>query len=303
MISSPSKGGLFSHLSEAKYTMSIRTAFQGVHGAYSELAARKILGRDLIMIPCETFDLVFAKVTDGSARQGIIPIENSLAGSIHLNYDLLLSHRLYIVGETHLRIEHLLMCHPRSSFRKLTGIRSHPQALAQCSAFFRSHRAIKALPYFDTAGAARSIAEEGCLNIGAIAGGYAAKLYDLKILRSNLENSSRNFTRFLVIGRKPWKPHPGIRTKTSIVFRPSANRPGILFHILGVFALREIDLVKIESRPDPHSPFDYLFYVDLAGGPQEARVARAFEHLKEVVSYFRILGTYAAGQTDFPRQK
>ena len=281
----------------------MRAAFQGVHGAYSELAARKILGNGISAIPCETFDMVFAKVGAGSARRGVIPIENSLAGSIHQNYDLFLSHDLHIVGETHLRVEHLLMCHPRSSFRNLKAVRSHPQALAQCSKFFHTHRAIRALPYFDTAGAAKSIADEMRLDIGAIAGGYAARLYGLKILRTNLENSANNFTRFLVISRSPWKATRGVRTKTSIVFRPSSNRPGILFHILGVFALREIDLLKIESRPDPHSPFDYLFYIDLAGGPQEPHVAHAFEHLKEVVSYLRILGTYPAGTTRFSRGK
>lgn len=272
----------------------MNVAFQGVHGAYSELAAREILGPRISTTPCATFEQVFTAVEKGKADRGLIPIENSLAGSIHQNYDLLLAHRLHIVGETYLRIEHVLACHPRSNLRKLLAVRSHPQALAQCSEFFRKHPSLLAEPYYDTAGAAESIARGDHREIGAIAGEYAARLYGLRILKRNIENSQHNFTRFLVVARTPWHYHRTSTTRTSIVITPAENRPGILFHILGAFALRGIDLLKIESRPDPRSPFQYLFYVDLAGGPHEQRVARAFDHLREIVSEFRILGTYPA---------
>jgi prephenate dehydratase len=270
----------------------MKIAFQGMHGAYSEVASKRLYGRSCATVPCREFEEVFEAVEDGRTDRGIIPIENSLAGSIHQNYDLLLSHRLHIVAESHLRVEHVLMCHPSSSFDHLTEVRSHPQALAQCSRFFARYKRIRAAAYFDTAGAAESIRLEGLRHCGAIANAYAAQLYGLKILRRNLENERHNFTRFLLLSRKPWKPQHGIPTKTSIAFTPAKNQVGILFRLLGVFSLRDIDLMKIESRPDPRQPFEYLFYVDFAGGPSDDRVARALEHLQEMVSHFRLLGTY-----------
>jgi prephenate dehydratase len=269
-----------------------RIAFQGVHGANSEVAARKVFGARSSTQPWESFDEVFAAVAGGRASHGIIPIENSLAGSIHQNYDLLLSHSLHIVGETQLRIQHALMVPPGVTMRQVHFVRSHPQALAQCSEFFRAHRAIRPVPYFDTAGAAESLAAEKRNDIGAIANAYAARLYGLTVLRRNVENRENNMTRFLVLGLSPWRPRKGIRTKTSIVFSPARNQVGILFKILGVFALRDIDLIKIESRPDPRTTFSYLFYCDLAGNPAQEKIARALEHLREMVSHFRILGVY-----------
>ncbi len=272
----------------------MRVAYQGVRGAYSELAALRALGRKTSPVPCETFDEVFRAVTDGGADRGVIPIENSLAGSIHQNYDLLLDHALHIVGEAHLKVEHVLMALPGSSMRSLKRIRSHPQALAQCDRFFRRHPRLVAEPYFDTAGAAASVAAEGARDVGAIASSYAARLYRLAVLKRQMENEPHNYTRFLVVSRRPWVPKSGVRTKCSIVFRPHRNIVGILFRILGVFALRDINLLKIESRPDPREPFSYLFYVDFAGTPLEAHTARALEHLQEMTSFFRLLGAYPA---------
>jgi prephenate dehydratase len=281
----------------------MNVAFQGVHGAYSEAAARTMLGKEIATSPCETFGEVFDRVERRRSDRGVIPIENSLAGSIHENYDLLLSHELHIVGETHERIEHALLCVPRSTLGDLTSIRSHPQALAQCSKYLLAHPALRPVPFFDTAGAAFALARDARPDIGAIAGAHAARLYGLKILKRNIENSTNNYTRFLVLSRTPWKFARGVKTRSSIVFTPAANRPGILFHILGVFALRDIDLLKIESRPDPRSPFEYRFYADIAGGPHEERVARAFEHLREIVSQFRLLGTYPAAAGPPPRRQ
>lgn len=276
-------------------------AFQGVHGAYSEVAAHTLFGRACQTLPKETFEKVFEAVEKGKADRGVIPIENSLAGSIHQNYDLLLSHHLYIVGETHLRIEHVLMCHPKSSARSLATVRSHPQALAQCSRFFARNTRLKPVAFFDTAGAAKYIADTHVRDTGAIASEYAAKLYGLKILRRHVENQPNNFTRFLAIGKKMWKPRRGSRSKCSLAFRPAKNEVGILFRILGVFALRGIDLLKVESRPDPHSPFEYLFYLDLDGSPEEKKVAKALDHLQEMVTHFRLLGVYPKGRRAFRR--
>lgn len=281
----------------------MKVTFQGIHGAYSEVAARELLGKTIITIPCETFRDVFERVERRGADRGVIPIENSLAGSIHENYDLLHAHSLHIIAETHIRVEHALLCRPGSALKDLRSVRSHPQALAQCSTFLHAHPRLRPDPFYDTAGAARSIAHEQRPDVGAIAAVHAARLYGLKVLKRNLENSTSNYTRFLVLSRAPWKHVRGAKTRTSIMFTPLTNRPGILFHILALFALREIDLLKIESRPDPRTPFAYLFYADIAGGPHEERVQRAFEHLREVVSDFRLLGTYRAGAPRFwPRR-
>jgi len=270
----------------------VKVAFQGIHGAYSEVAARTILGKSCDTVPLDSFEQVFEAVRTGKADRGVIPIENSLAGSIHQNYDLLLQNNLHIVGETHLRIEHALMCHPASHLRGLRQVRSHPQALAQCSRFFARHRRITPVAFYDTAGAARSVMEERNPEIGAIAGTYAARLYGLRILRVHLEDRSNNFTRFLVIAKKPRHPQRGVRTKCSVVFIPMQNQVGILFRILGVFALRDINLMKIESRPDPTSTFEYMFYLDFTGNPRNPKVAKAIDHLREMVTDFRLLGAY-----------
>lgn len=285
-------------------------AFQGVPGAYSQLACRQLLGKAVKTLPCETFDAVFAAVQKGKADLGVIPIENSLAGSIHQNYDLLLSHDLRIVGETRLKVEHVLMCHPAASLSDLREVRSHPQALAQCSRFFAKSKRIKAVPYFDTAGAAQSLSEEAPAHVGAIASSLAAELYGLKVLRRNLQNLAGNYTRFLAITKEsgmakarralgqPAGPRRGTKgaarsgLKTSLAFMPARNQVGVLFRTLGVFALRDIDLLKIESRPNPLKPFEYWFYLDFAGGQGEPQVDKALEHLKEIAGRLKILGSY-----------
>jgi prephenate dehydratase len=280
----------------------MKAAFQGVPGAYSQLACLQLLGKGVATLPCETFDAVFAAVAKGKADLGVIPIENSLAGSIHQNYDLLLSHDLVIAGETRLKVEHVLMCHPETGLASLKTVRSHPQALAQCSDFFAGNKGVKAVPYFDTAGAAESLAREAPEDVGAIASGLAAELYGLKVLKRNLQNRADNYTRFLAIvperGRERVQASlvraagKGEDLKTSLAFMPAKNQVGVLFRTLGVFALRDIDLLKIESRPNPESPFEYWFYLDFAGGRGEARVDKALDHLNEIAGRMKILGSY-----------
>lgn len=294
----------------------MKAAFQGVHGAYSDLACKQLFGSSCETIPCETFEDVFIAVEKGRVDQAVIPIENSLAGSIHQNYDLLLDRKVHIVGETHLKVEHVLMCHPSTAWKSLTMIRSHPQALAQCSKFFAQEKQVQAVVYFDTAGAAKSLVTEVPANIGAIASAYAAKLYKLKVLRTNLQNQPNNFTRFLALksGTIPLPANsqtalPSAKQrnrvsrkikapqKTSIAFMPGKNQVGILFRILGVFALRDIDLLKIESRPNPLSPFEYWFYVDFSGGVGESKVDKALDHLREMAAELKILGSYPIATT------
>ncbi len=308
----------------------MKAAFQGVHGAYSELASKQLLGSRTQTLPCESFEDVFDAVARGQAERGILPIENSLAGSIHQNYDLLLARDLHIVGEAHLKVEHVLMCHPSASLKSLDQVRSHPQALAQCSRFFAQNKRIKPVVYFDTAGAAESLVKEAPVHIGAIASAYAAELYGLKVLKRNLQNQPNNFTRFLAVAKHPLNRARGAGKravagavsasatdayKTSIAFMPNRNQVGILFNILGVFALREIDLLKIESRPNPLSPFEYWFYLDFAGaaarglagrGGGDAKVDQALEQLSGMASRLKVLGSYPraakAAPTGSPRK-
>lgn len=277
----------------------MRVAFQGVRGAFSEAAALKYFNGRCTTLESERFEDVFHAVQRRRADRGIIPIENSLAGSIHQNYDLLLAHKLHIVGEIHFRIEHVLMCHPSSSLKEITHVRSHPLALAQCSEQIARLKYVTPVSFFDTAGAAKSIINEDARDVAAIASTLAASLYGLKILKRNIENKAHNFTRFLLLARKPWIPRRRMKAKSSIVFAPASNHTGSLFQILGVFYVRNIDLLKIESRPDPHVPFEYLFYLDVAGTPAEKRVAEAFQHLQEKTKLFRLLGTYPMGKGEF----
>jgi arogenate/prephenate dehydratase len=277
-----------------RYYTTMKAAFQGVPGAYSEIAARKTLGPSCLTVPCNDFEDVFDAVASRRVDRGVIPIENSLAGSIHENYDHLVKHHLHIIGETHLRIEHALLARHGATLRAIKEVRSHPQALAQCSHFFARHPHAIPVSYFDTAGAARSLGEETGTHTAAIASIRAARLYGLSVVRRHIENSTDNFTRFLVISRTPVVPPLSEPAKCSISFTPVANRPGILFRILGVFSLRDIDLTKIESRPDPSSPFTYRFYLDFVGNPREPRTAKALDHLREIVKDLRLLGAYPA---------
>lgn len=271
----------------------MKIGFQGVPGAYSELASRQLFGAKCKTVPCDSFEDVFEAVDKGKVDRGMIPIENSLAGSIHLNYDLLLQHKLHIVGEAYLKVEHTLLTLSSTQLKDIREVRSHPQALAQCSHFFAKHRVIKPVAWFDTAGAARDIAQEKPANVAALASEYAGKLYGLKILRKGMQNKKNNFTRFLAIARRP-PPAPrqrGAKYKTSIVFG-AKNEAGSLFRILGIFAAHKIDLNKIESRPNPASPFEYRFYLDLAGGVSDANIKQALKELKNLTIDLRILGSY-----------
>jgi prephenate dehydratase len=276
-------------------------AYQGVPGAYSEMAARRLFP-DCKTLPCETFDDVFAAVEKKKADRGVIPVENSLGGSIHLNYDLLARHALTITREIYLRVEHALMVLPGVRLASLNKVISHPQALAQCSDFFAANPKIKASPWYDTAGAARSLAEagrdgtallDGDLNtLGAIASEVAAEIYSLKILKKKLQNRKDNYTRFLSIARTVEKRSVGGSLKTSLTMVPARNRAGVLHAITGVFAARGIDLSKIESRPDPDNAFDYRFYFDVAGSAKTSPLKDALRELKSLTRDLRVLGTY-----------
>lgn len=274
----------------------MRVAYQGEAGAYSERAAGILFGKSIRANPKSHFHQVFEAVHSKACDKGVIPIENSLAGSIHENFDLLRAHELAIIGECYLRIEHVLMAPRGVRLRDLRAVHSHPQALSQCSRFFLKHPHIEPVADYDTAGSAKWLAATHKERTGAIAGKQAAALYGLHILRRNLENNHWNFTRFLGVARRGSKPLKGSRLKTSILFVPARNRCGILFKMLGVFALRDINLLKIESRPLEGRAFEYVFYLDLEGHPGEAPVRGALDQLGEMSSEFRQFGAYPPGR-------
>jgi prephenate dehydratase len=272
----------------------IRAAFQGERGAFSETAARQLLGSRAETVPFRTFEEMFEAVSRAETDCAIVPIENSLAGSVHKNYDLLMEHNLEIIGETNVRIVHNLIAPAGVKLADVKRIYSHPVALAQCERFLRLRAEVEVVPAHDTAGSVRMIVERESRDEAAIAGAEAARVYRAAILVEGIEDNRENFTRFLLLTR----PRSAIRVegangerKTSLVIR-IYNRPGALFRALAALALRDIDLTKIESRPIEGRPWEYSFYLDFAGDRREERVARALDHLSELAESIRVLGSY-----------
>jgi prephenate dehydratase len=265
----------------------MKVAFQGEPGAYSEQAVFDYFG-DVETLPCEAFDVVFDSVISSACEAGLIPIENSLAGSIHQNYDLLLRHDLHIIGEYLLRVEHCLIAMPGVEKENIKKVISHPQALGQCAAYLRE-MGVKIESGYDTAGSVKLIKESGARDTAAIASRRAAEIYGMQILEEGIEDNPENYTRFLAISKTPGKPEG--EAKTSIVFTLK-NQPGALFKALSVFALRDIDLTKIESRPLQGKPWEYLFYIDFAGATHEETARKALDHLGEYALMLRVLGSY-----------
>jgi prephenate dehydratase len=264
-------------------------AFQGERGAFSEEAAYKLLGQKIQVLPCSTFESLFASVAKGKATRCLAPIENTLAGSVYENYDLLLKNDLYIVAEVKLRIVHNLIAFPGTTLRNLQRVYSHPVALAQCHKFFAAYPNIEKVPFYDTAGSVKMLAAERPAGSAAIASRVAASFYQARILKTHLEDHRENFTRFLLLSPKPVVAPRA--NKVAIVFS-TANVPGALYKCLSVFALRDIDLTKMESRPLSGRPWEYFFYLDFHGNIKEERCRKALEHLDEVTNFLRVLGCY-----------
>jgi prephenate dehydratase len=280
-----------------------RVAFQGERGAYSEEAARALVP-GATPHPLPTFEDVFEAVEAGAVPRAVVPIENSLHGSVHVNYDHLVAHRVQIVAEGRLRIRHHLVAVPGATAEGLREVRSHPQALGQCRRYLRQHlpRATPR-PAYDTAGAARNVAEDAEPAVAAIASRAAARAYGLAVLAAEIEDDPQNFTRFLVLEAEredaaaPPPPDADAPYKTSVVFALRQNVPGALFKSLAVFALRDLDLYKIESRPLVGTPGAYRFYLDVGGHAASEPVRRALNHLGEITTLLRVLGTYPRDST------
>jgi prephenate dehydratase len=267
----------------------MKIAFQGEHGAYSEQAIREHFGIDCATVPCISFDEVFSNVADCSCDCGFIPVENSVAGSIHRNYDLLLENNLFVTGEHITRVSHCLIGLPNARINQIRKVVSHPQALAQCENTLRAMKAVTSEPVYDTAGSVKMIKELGDPCVAAIASHWAADLYGMHVLAENFEDNTANFTRFQIISREPVAVLQNART--SIVFALK-NEPAALFRAMSVFALRGIDLTKIESRPLVGKPWEYLFYIDFSGSQADEKTQKALSNLEEYATFLRILGTY-----------
>jgi prephenate dehydratase len=264
-------------------------AFQGERGAFSEQAAARFFQRKVKLLPVPAFDDIFKLVEGRKADSGILPIENSLHGSVLENYDLLQGYDLAIIGEVKLRIVHCLMANHGVRLKNIRRVYSHPQALAQCRSYLKKLKKVEPTPAYDTAGSAKLLRDENLVDAGAIASAQAARDYGLKILARNIEDNRANFTRFLVLARRPVAA--GKRAKTSIIFALKSV-PGALFKALEVFASRRIDLHKIESRPIVGKPWEYVFYLDFDGSLENRRCAAAMASLKHVAASVKILGSY-----------
>jgi prephenate dehydratase len=271
----------------------MKIAYQGEPGAFSEAAARRV-DHHAELQPCRSFEEVFETVDTDKAAYGVLPIENSIGGSIHRNYDLLLEHQLPIVAEVELPVVHHLLAVPGATMAGLKRVYSHPQGLAQCERFLRTLTGVEIIATYDTAGSAKMVADAGLKDAAAIASARAGDVFGLTSLAASVQDFDDNITRFLLVGRQPLPD--AVPDKTSIVFT-LPNEPGSLFKALSVFALRGVDLTKLESRPIPGRPWEYLFYVDLAAAHDELRCTRALAHLAEFAPMLRTLGSYASWKT------
>jgi len=273
----------------------MRVAFQGEPGAFSEAAAVQLLGEQITTVPRSTFDATFRAIAEGAADALLVPVENTLAGSVVRVYDLLLESPLEICGETILPIEHHLMACPGARFEDLQAVASHPMALAQCEHFFQAYPALKRVPAEDTAGSVREMMERGDKTHAAIAGRRATAHYGAIILRENIQDNAENFTRFVLLlpPDQAMKFRAAKNAKKMSLAMRLAHRPGALLASLEPFAKHGVNLLKIESRPIHGKPFEYQFYIDVeAEGHDE--LEKAVHEVRAATSQLRVLGLYAA---------
>lgn len=268
-----------------------RVGFQGARGAFSEIAARKMVPGKPELIPLPNFPALFRALAAGRIDYATVPIENTLAGSVHENYDLLLKHRLPILAETSVRIVHNLIAPRGVTLRNVLRVYSHPVALQQCTRLLEKHRRWEVVPFYDTAGSVKMVIEKRLSDSAAIASKVAASLYGGRLLVKDIGDDRENYTRFFLLGRRRQAKSLSSGTKTSIVFA-TKNLPGTLFRCLSVFSLRDINLTKIESRPLRGRPWEYLFYLDFQGNPSSPPIRNALKNLTEITEFVRVLGCY-----------
>lgn len=279
--------------------------FQGEFGAFSQQAAEKLLGPEVNAVPFPSFSAVFDALQARKIDLAVIPMENTLHGSVHENYDHLLRYGCRVFAETTIRINHNLMAPPGVTLKKIRRVLSHPVALNQCLDFFRANPQLEKVPCYDTAGSARLVMSEPPSDAASIASLRAAEIYGATILKRSLEDDRENYTRFFLLGLedaqvpkeldpKALERKKDVTWKTSIVFSVE-NAPGSLFRCMSAFALRDLSLTKVESRPLRGKPFDYLFYLDFLGKVGETRVENALRHLAELTDMTKVFGSYPRG--------
>lgn len=266
-----------------------RAAFLGDVGSFSHKACEQFFGDQVAPLPVESFRGLFEAVKSEACDFGVVPLENSLAGSVHENYDLLLEYDLRIVGEITLRIRHNLIGHPGARVDDIRRIYSHPQVFQQCRQFLERHENWDLVSVTDTARAVRHIKEKGDIAEAAIAGKDAAALFGMTLMEESIETNPKNFTRFVIIGRESMRN--GERKKSSIIFS-TGNQPGSLFRVLKIFADGNVNLVKLESRPIHGKPWEYMFYVDLEADVEAPDFGEIRTQLEGSVEYLKILGSY-----------
>lgn len=272
----------------------LRVAYQGEPGAFSEIAAENYFAKKADLHPCYSFSKVFEKVKNGDADFGILPVENSLYGIVFETFDLLAESKLKIFGEVYLKINHYLLAEKKYKLQKIEKIYSHPQALGQCSNFLKSLKEAEIHPSFDTAGSVIYSKQSSNCNVAIIASKKAAEIHSLKILKNKIQNNESNYTRFLVISKKSYRKKI-VDAKSTISFE-LPHVPGALYKALSVFALREIDLLKIESRPIPQKRFQYRFYADLRGNLSEKKITNSLKQLSEFAHSILKFGSYDSGK-------
>jgi len=267
-----------------------KVAFQGERGAFSEIAAIKFFGSSIEPVLCKTFEEIFKKISCKEADYGLLPIENSQTGGINEAHDLLLQQELFAVGEVKLKVEHCLITKDEINFKLIKKVYSHPQALAQCEGFLSKNLPhCQIIPVYDTAGSVKMISNLKKNNVAAIASNWAAELYGLKIMRKGIQDNKHNYTRFLVLSSEI-SPDPK-NNKTSIIFAV-VSKPGALYKCLKEFALRDLNLTRLESRPSKQKPWEYIFYTDFEKGLFEQSSREVLEELKKHTTFVKVIGTY-----------
>jgi len=275
-----------------KKKKAVVAGFQGEPGAFSQSAARKLLGESVQTQPFPSFRDVFDALRRNRITHAVIPIENTLHGSVLENYDHILEYGFPICGETSIRIAHQLIAMPNVSFRDVQLVYSHPVALSQCRVFFQNNPGIKASTFYDTAGSVKMLSQQRPANAAAIASADAAEIYSGRVLKRNIEDNRQNFTRFFLLTKQESTVvSSAAKSKVSITFT-TANTPGSLFRAMACLALRNLNIIKIESRPLVGQPWEYRFYVDFLGSTKDTTVQNALANLSEMTQACHVLGNY-----------
>jgi len=269
-----------------------RVSFQGEPGAYSEAAAVSFFDDKIKTIPCPTFAKVLKNTEDNEDDYSILPIENSLEGSVGESNDLLLATNLTVIGETYHRIQHCLI--GTGSIEDIDTVYSHPQALGQCRQFIQEH-SLKTVPSYDTAGSVRTIKDLNKDNIACIASRNAAEIFGVAVIQEGIEDNANNYTRFLIFSKE--KSNKTENSKTSIIFSVK-HEAGALYQIINEFYQNKINLTKIESRPNKNTLGEYNFYVDFEGHQDDSTVKDVLQKLRDNTTFLKILGSYPIAKLD-----